>query len=90
MHENYGYKIGEFEFSLDDIETGILRCNRPHWAQSKKNKIMFENGDEREKLSLKEPVDPRIFFAINCGGKGGASIEVYYPVSIVAQFARWR
>ena len=78
MYDCFAYKLGPFEFSLDDLETGILRCNYPHWETKQ---ILFQSGDERNKLSLAGVPDPRIFFALNCGGKGGCAIKVYDPVS---------
>lgn len=59
------YKIGEYNFSLDDIEHGILRCNRVH--PSKKISL-FSDGDPRIKFCIRT-FDPRIHFALNCGAK---------------------
>ena len=51
-------------YSLDDIEHGILRCNRPHPG----GEVMFQDGDPRMEFMMKE-LDPRIHFALVCGAK---------------------
>ncbi len=41
---DYGYDIGGLTYTLDDLEHGLLRCNRPH--PTKGNKLIAE-GDSR-------------------------------------------
>jgi hypothetical protein len=56
--------IGGHEFSLDDIEHGILRKNG---MRNSKSKSQFLEGDMRKNFA---PIffDHRIHFALNCGG----------------------
>jgi len=70
------YKIGKYRYTLNDIEHGILRCNRnpPGLFSSKP----FANSDPRLKYSI--PVsefDPRIHFALVCGAKSCPPIRVF-------------
>lgn len=67
------YSIGSETYSLDDIEHGILRCNRPHPVAVRKP---FEDSDSRLKYICKE-FDPRIHFALNCGALSCPPINVY-------------
>ncbi|XP_070564785.1 uncharacterized protein [Ptychodera flava] len=62
---NTAYNISGHIFSLDDIEHGILRGNRPHPAA---NDPHFSSKDPRVKFVV-EPMDPRIHFALVCGAK---------------------
>lgn len=67
------YQIGNSMFSLNDIEHGILRCNRtPPGAFFP----MFSAKDVRRRLSFKT-LDPRLHFALNCGAKSCPPIRVY-------------
>ena len=60
--------VGDLCFSLDDIEHGVLRCNRGSPA---KHNPQFAVTDTRWPLVLPEAdFDPRIHFALNCGAKG--------------------
>ncbi|KAK3747651.1 hypothetical protein RRG08_024798 [Elysia crispata] len=68
-----GYIIGNLVYSLDDIEHGVLRSNRPHPASIKP---MFAPNDPRIKFICKE-LDPRIHFALVCGAKSCPAIGVY-------------
>jgi len=47
MWTEYAYNIGGKAFSLDDIEHGLLRCNRAHPS----GKIVLSQGDERQTSS---------------------------------------
>ncbi|RMZ97348.1 DUF547 domain-containing [Brachionus plicatilis] len=67
------YQIGKYDFSLDDIEHGILRANRPHPAKKDNH---FSHGDSRIKYCVRK-LDPRIHFALNCGAKGCPPIAFY-------------
>ena len=66
------YLVGGQRISLEDMEHGILRGNRgnpyvpgPH----------FSAGDPRLAWAL--PLDPRLHFALNCGGRSCPPIRVY-------------
>lgn len=72
------YNINGLVFSLDDIEHGILRANTRHPSALTKP---FKNGDPRLQFSLKE-LDPRIHFALNCGGKSCPAIGVYNEINL--------
>ena len=52
-------------FSLDDMEHGILRCNKPHPSTGL---CCFKESDPRLKYTMKV-LDPRIHFALVCGAK---------------------
>lgn len=67
------YSIGGFEFSLDDIEHGLLRCNAVHPSSGLK---FFPDGDPRAKLVLQR-LDPRIHFALVCGAKSCPPVRAY-------------
>ncbi|XP_065192148.1 uncharacterized protein LOC135823229 [Sycon ciliatum] len=67
------YDIGGHVYSLDDIEHGILRANRPHPA---KKQPCFAEDDPRLSLAM-DKVDPRIHFALVCGAKSCPPINVY-------------
>lgn len=68
------YLVDGRRVSLEDIEHGILRGNHgnpyvpgPH----------FPSDDPRMSWSL--PLDPRIHFALNCGGRSCPPIRSYHP-----------
>ncbi|KAK0068380.1 hypothetical protein Bpfe_002315 [Biomphalaria pfeifferi] len=67
------YTIAGLVFSLDDIEHGILRCNRPHPSSTKPT---FSPDDPKLKFICKT-FDPRIHFALVCGAKSCPAISVY-------------
>ena len=70
--------IGGNDFSLDDIEHGILRRN----GERKKGKsLQFETGDSRLKLMVKQ-FDPRIHFALNCGSVSCPPVAFYSAENI--------
>ena len=62
MWTKYAYNVGGLLFTLDEIEHGVLRCNKGH---PKDQKPMFSD-EARKSLSLSF-LDPRIHFALNCG-----------------------
>lgn len=74
------YLVDGRRISLEDIEHGILRGNRgnpyipgPH----------FPSDDPRLAWSL--PIDLRIHFALNCGGRSCPPIRSYHPEKLSAQ-----
>ena len=72
------YRIGGFDFSLDDIEHGILRGNRRHprslWSP-------FSKTDPRRAFTI-DPVDPRIHFALVCASSSCPPIALYTSADI--------
>jgi hypothetical protein len=67
------YQIGEYFFSPDDIEHGILRGNlRPPYAFFR----VFHQGDPRLRYRV-EPLDPRLHFTLVCGSSSCPFIDVY-------------
>ena len=60
---NYCYNIGGLEYSLDDIEHGILRANRGTASHPP-----LEEDDPRLEVAM-TGLDQRVHFAMNCGGK---------------------
>lgn len=75
------YQVGGHRFSLNDIEHGILRGNRRHWAIPG---TQFGPGDPRLAWRV-TPLDPRIHFALNCASLSCPPIRVYSPDHIDAQ-----
>ncbi|UCF57099.1 MAG: DUF547 domain-containing protein [Deltaproteobacteria bacterium] len=75
------YRIGEYTFSAEEIEHGILRANsRPPYRLLP----LFGRKDPRRQFSLGR-VDPRIHFALVCGSRSCAPIRVYEPGRIHEQ-----
>lgn len=70
------------QFSLDDIEHGILRRSKIKWSLGYLNKI-FPSGTEKE-LRV-DRLDYRIHFALNCGAKSCPPIAFYNSAGIYQQ-----
>jgi len=68
---DYCYNIGGLDYSLDDIEHGVLRANK-----GTANHPPFEDSDPRLDVAM-EQLDQRVHFALNCGGLSCPEIEVY-------------
>jgi hypothetical protein len=66
------YSVGGRVFSLDDIEHGILRCNKIHPTSGL---VAFRSDDARLPFALPAPLDPRIHFALNCGARSCPAIR---------------
>ena len=75
------YDVGGLRFSANDIEHGILRANRPHWAIPGPQ---FGPRDPRLAWRV-TPLDPRIHFALNCASRSCPPIGVYDAQGIDAQ-----
>lgn len=75
------YQIGEYLYSPDDIEHGILRGNVRPWFRPFKQFGAFDN----RKKWVVTPVDPRIHFALVCGSRSCAPIEYYESQKIYDQ-----
>jgi len=78
------YQIGEFFWSLDDIEHGVLRRNG---ARRNGKPRQFRAGDPRWEFML-ERFDPRIHFALNCGSISCPSIAFYSEENIDEELAQ--
>ena len=59
------YNIGGLTYSLDDLEHGLLRGNKPHPSTGA---VCFQLGDRRLEFAIPE-LDPRIHFALVCGAR---------------------
>ena len=75
------YRIGDYLYSPDDIEHGILRGNARPWVRPFRQFGAFDN----RKKWIVTPVDPRIHFALVCGSRSCAPIEYYEPDRIYEQ-----
>lgn len=74
--------VGGKEFSLDDIEHGILRRSKIKWSLGHLNKL-FPSKTEKE-LRV-DTLDYRIHFALNCGAKSCPPIAYYNDATLDAQ-----
>ena len=84
----FAYNINGYEFSLDDIEHGILRANRDHPSAlfnllmaRRVHRKMFSPNDPRLNFVVKK-FDPRIHFALNCGASSCPPISAYTPDNV--------
>ena len=75
------YNVGGQRFSANDIEHGILRANRPHWAIPGRQ---FGPADPRLTWRVTR-FDPRIHFALNCASRSCPPIGVYDAARIDTQ-----
>lgn len=67
------YQVGEWVFTLDDMENGVLRRNGTHPATKSR---MFEKNDPRLACCPDE-VDPRIHMALVCCAKSCPPVSFY-------------
>jgi len=72
------YNIGGLQYTLDEIEHGMLRNNRPHPSS---HKPLLEPNDPRLAFAITN-VDPRIHFALVCGAKSCPAIRVYSSANL--------
>ncbi len=71
------YIIAGLKMSPDQIEHGILRCNRRHPGQPITTSSYLPSGDAIEQLSLPlDSFDPRLHFILNCGASSCPPIRV--------------
>ncbi len=75
------FRIGELDWSLDDIEHGILRKNGP---RKKDKPRAFQEGDARMELMVTQ-FDPRIHFALNCGSVSCPPLAFYSADNLEAE-----
>ena len=73
--KNVSYVIAGHNYSLNEIENGVLRANRKGMADLSKP---FPAGDPRLSVALESP-EPRVHFALNCASKGCPPIRFYSP-----------
>jgi len=69
--DKYCYNIGGLDYSLNDIEHGVLRANK-----GTDNHPPFEETDPRLEVAMME-LDQRVHFTLNCGGLSCPAINVY-------------
>jgi hypothetical protein len=74
------YMVDGKRVSLEDIEHGILRGSRGNPYVPGRH---FASSDPRLTWAL--PLDPRIHFALNCGGRSCPPIRSYSPEKLDAQ-----
>ncbi|XP_045158695.2 uncharacterized protein LOC123524512 isoform X2 [Mercenaria mercenaria] len=75
------YIIGGHQYSLQDIENGVLRANRKGMGMLMKP---FGSSDPRLKVALETP-EPLIHFALVCGAKSCPPIKTYSAEGIYEQ-----
>jgi len=73
------------DFSLDDIEQGILRGSRSKYTLGYTPRLLPSSFELR--YSLDTP-DPRIHFALNCGAASCPAIRTYRPAQVDEQLDR--
>ncbi|KAL4501686.1 hypothetical protein ABPG72_018737 [Tetrahymena utriculariae] len=98
FYNKYKYNVAGQNYSLNDIEHGILRAN-DNFGKSKfktfclilqgkslsdKSKPRFQQNDARNKLCC-QTTDFRIHFCLNCGAKSCPPIRVYDPENLHEQ-----
>ena len=84
LYASASYNIGGIEFSLNDIENGLLRGNRKS-AVPFTGRPFPQDADPRRKIML--DCDARIHFALNCGAVSCPPIGVYTEESIDDELA---
>ena len=72
---NTAYQVGVEIWTLDIIEHGFLRCNHP--KPFALTPLLNDPTDSRLSHVLREPLDFRIHFALNCGAKSCPPIRFY-------------
>lgn len=82
LYGSAAYNIGGRVYTLDDVEHGVLRCNRPGGGPIAR--VSFMPDDARLACALPEPVDPRIHFALNCGARSCPPVRYYAPDAVDA------
>jgi Protein of unknown function, DUF547 len=77
--KRFCYRVGDFVFSLDDIEHGVLRGNAPGFIGGR----TFLANDPRQAYIL--ALEPRIHFALNCGAVSCPAIRAYEALHLDQQ-----
>eukprot|EP00898_Chlorokybus_atmophyticus_P007652 jgi/Chlat1/7889/Chrsp66S09179 len=79
--KSFCYNVGGDEYTLDDMENGVLRGNRFPASSIIFKKRPFSSSDPRRFHAI-VPVDPRIHFALVCGAKSCPPIRIYTPENL--------
>ena len=75
------YRIGELDYSLNQIEHGLLRSNaRPPYSPRR-----LLAGDDPRLGAAPPKLDPRIHFALNCGATSCPLVRPYDPAGVDEQ-----
>lgn len=91
FYDHYYYNIGGHNYSLNDVEHGIMRCNDAYGKSKTKAFWLLMTGqtltdtstprflefDPRSKMAEFLKKEPRIHFTLNCGAKSCPPIRVY-------------
>ena len=72
------YKVGAYFYSLDDIQHGVLRGNKPHSNCTQRH---LTYNDPRTRYAMRR-CDPRIHFALNCGARSCPQIAIYSSTNL--------
>jgi len=75
------YRVGSQEYSLDEIENGVLRGNAPHPVSGEPP---FGEDDPRRATSPSR-VDPRIHAALVCASESCPAVRFYEPDALEEQ-----
>lgn len=81
FHDLVAYRVGDWVFTPDDIENGVLRRNARHPASRRRP---FRGSDPRLAYCPSQ-VDPRIHAALVCGARSCPPIAIYEAERIGAQ-----
>ena len=90
------YDIGGYRYSLDDVEHGALRGNRPGAASLgaivgrpglSRGPFATDGFDGRLRFAAADPIDPRVHFALVCGAKSCPPVRCYDAANLEAQLA---
>lgn len=79
LYNTASYDIGGRPYSLNMIEHGVLRCNKP--GSGPFARPPFTDNDARKQCVLTK-VDPRIHFALNCGARSCPAVRFYEADSL--------
>jgi Protein of unknown function, DUF547 len=79
FYSRFAYRVSGLEFSLNDIEHGVLRGNR----NALFSRPPFAPDDPRTKFEL--PLDARVHFALNCGAISCPPIRHYTADALETQ-----
>ena len=77
-------RVAGRDFSLDDIEHGILRRSKIKWSLGHVNKVF---PGKTEKALRVDSLDYRIHFALNCGAKSCPPVAYYTPERLEQQLS---
>jgi hypothetical protein len=81
IFDRAAYQIGEYRYSANDIEHGMLRVNGRHPVYQAR---VMRRDDPRLRFAVSQR-DPRIHFALNCAAKSCPPINAYSTDKIESQ-----